>query len=354
MAVAVAGSALGVAGLAVAAIPAGAGETPPELPPITAEELVQSTLEAQPGAFEGTVEVTNDLGLPALPGVGGMDALDAEAIRINTDGQGRSRVAVQQPSAERTVVFDGSTVWTYDSTTNSATRLTLPAGTGVSHGTTPDGEVTDPATAATALLDVVRDSSTLTVDGTARVADRPAYELVLTPKPTERTVLREVRVAVDSETRMPLRLSVMTNGTTEPALEIGFSDLELGPQPADLFRFTPPAGATVTEEQAPSKSETSAAIEQVEGNIDVVGEGWDTVLVGSVAPEALQGGPNSGQDGGPDVRALLGQIGKPVSGEFGSGHVVSTKVGNALLADDGRFAVGAVPEQVLVEALGTR
>ena len=53
-------------------------------------------------------------------------------------------------------------------------------------------------------------------------------------------------------------------------------------------------------------------------------------------------------------RRCSGQIAKPVSGPFGTGHVITTKVGTALLTDDGRFAAGAVPEQVLIEALGTK
>jgi len=55
-----------------------------------------------------------------------------------------------------------------------------------------------------------------------------------------------------------------------------------------------------------------------------------------------------------DPKRLLSQFGKPVRGAFGSGYVITTKVGTALVTDDGRFAVGAVPEQVLIEALGAK
>ncbi len=55
---------------------------------------------------------------------------------------------------------------------------------------------------------------------------------------------------------------------------------------------------------------------------------------------------------GQSPAALLKQVGKQVSGEWGQGVLVSTAVANALITDDGRVAVGAVPEQVLVETIG--
>ncbi|WP_158888689.1 LolA family protein [Amycolatopsis anabasis] len=342
---AVTGSALGIAGLAVMALPAGAGEAP-QLPPVSAEDLVQSVLTAPTPALEGTVKVDNKLGLPTLPGAGS-NALNLDSAQVYNDGNGRSRLAVKQGSTEETVVHDGATVWTYNSGDNSATKITLPQD--VKDKGIEEGTVTDPTTAATTLLGKIRESSTVSVEGTARVADRPAYELVLTPKPTERTLLREVRVTVDAEKRLPLRFAVLTNGTADPALQIAFDDIDFAAQPADRFQFTPPQGAKVTEKQ-PQVDRKAA--EEAQQNVKVVGDGWDTVLTGQIPAEALQ--PKQGKGGDVDPKALIAQLGKPVSGAFGSGHVITTKVGTALLTDDGRFAAGAVPEQVLIEALGSK
>ena len=73
---------------------------------------------------------------------------------------------------------------------------------------------------------------------------------MLTPLPTERTLLREVRVAVDAETRQPLQLTVLAQGSGEPALQVGFSEIAYGPQDASLFTFTPPPGTTVQDAPA--------------------------------------------------------------------------------------------------------
>jgi hypothetical protein len=52
-----------------------------------------------------------------------------------------------------------------------------------------------------------------------------------------------------------------------------------------------------------------------------------------------------------DPQALLKRIGTPVNGPWGSGRLISTAVVSVIITDDGRVAAGAVPQQVLVEAL---
>ncbi|GAB3504093.1 LolA family protein [Amycolatopsis cihanbeyliensis] len=361
--VAAAGTALGVAGLGLIAMPAGAGSEP-QLPEISAEELVESAVSAEHPAFGGTVRVDNQLGLPALPG---MDSLEMDAAEVHSNGRDASRLGVRDGNAERTIVQNGNTVWTYDSAENSAKKVTLPGEADRERDRLPrEGELSgDPTELTATVLEQVRETSTVAVDGTATVADRAAYELVLTPQPTERTLLREVRVAVDADTRMPLRLAVHTHGTTEPALQVGFSDISFGPQPAELFQFSPPAGATVTEENATERragGKEHAEQAKEATDIRVVGDGWDTTLVGSVPAEMLNQQARFGDDEGradadrrdgrpADVRGLLQQFGKQVTGSFGTGYVITTKVGTALITEDGRFAAGFVPEQVLIQAL---
>jgi len=45
------------------------------------------------------------------------------------------------------------------------------------------------------------------------------------------------------------------------------------------------------------------------------------------------------------------RISSPISGPWGQGRLVSTPIGNAVITADGRMATGAVPAQVLTEAL---
>ncbi len=347
---ATAGAAAGVLGLSVLAIPAGA--TDPDLPSVPPEKLVASVMTSEHPAMAGTVEVDNNLGLPAIPGMEDMSSvLSGGTFRVWADGQGRHRVSLPSEGGETTIVDDGTTVWKWDSGERTVTK----AQHDDHRGTGPDADERtspeDPAATAKQVISKLRQSSKVAVDGTASVAGRDAYELVLTPKPTERTVLREVRIAVGAEKRMPLRVVVNTNGSDEPALKVGFSQLDVGPQPAELFQFTPPEGATVKPAEEHARPERDSAERP---GTRVVGEGWDTVVVGRVPDDAPK--PRSGEErsGGPSsVRGFAERVGKPVSGSWGHGWIISTRAGSALLTADGRVAAGAVPQQVLTETIGT-
>ncbi|MGH3698556.1 MAG: LolA family protein [Pseudonocardiaceae bacterium] len=343
---AVAVAAAGAIGLGVLTMPASAGAEP-SLPPVSAEDLVASVLTTKVPALGGTVTVHNALGLPALPGVAAPLTQPQTTFRVWSDGQGHGRLALPSRSGEQVLVEDGTTLWRYDSTSRTATALEHGANSG--HERTP---VTDPAQAARELVSAVRKSSTVAVDGTGTVAGRPVYQLVLTPAPSERTLLREVRVAVDSAQRVPLQLTVLANGSPDPALQIGFSDLTVGAQDPALFHFTPPAGIKVEKPKTGPDTGPRPAHHQG-AMIRTQGEGWDTVVLGQLpppTPEAKNTPPAT-----PEARnnplALVARIGRPADGPWGHGWVIQTKVGTVLVVSDGRFAAGAVPQQVLDEAL---
>lgn len=356
------GIAAGLAGLALTALPAGADDDP-VLPAIGAEELVTSALAAEPPAFAGVAEVQNELGLPALPATTGTESaaelLDFDEVRVFHDSEENARVQVERRTSELTFVKNANEAWAYDSKKNTAKHVTWDdadvaaarerAGAWTADGMT-DG-MADPSQAAAEIIERLRPTSDMVVDGTARVADRAAYELVLTPKPSEKTLLREITVAIDEETRVPLRFDVYANGRSEPVLSLGFVEFEVGAQDAGLFEFTPPEGAEVETTDAGDAARAAgerAGAEDIEQSTTTVGDGWDAVVVGEAPAEALSEAP---AEYGQDLDGLLGQFGEPVSGEFGSGTHVQITVGGVILTDDGRFAAGAVPQQVLVDAL---
>ena len=65
-------------------------------------------------------------------------------------------------------------------------------------------------------------------------------------------------------------------------------------------------------------------------------------------PAAAPDAPKPDQGDAPNLDAL----GTPVSGPWGQGRLITTAVATAIVTSDGRIAAGAVPEQVLSEALG--
>jgi outer membrane lipoprotein-sorting protein len=310
---------LGVVGLGLLTLPGGAGAQP-ALPPVSPEDLVASVLKAKPGAFNGTVQMDNQLGLPALPNAP-QAANGTSTAQVWSGGDDKGRVQIPSSTGERTLVSDGTTFWAWNSDDRTVVK-----GTRQPDQTRP--AVADPTKAATDVLAALQPTSTISVDGTDEVAGRPAYDLVLAPKPTERTLLREVRIAVDAQERMPLRLTVLGQGSTSPALQIGFTDLTFGPQDPARFTFTPPAGAKVTD--APNRNAAR------NDKPNVVGDGWDRVVVEKVPADRTKD---------------LAGLGSPVSGSWGSGRLIKTAVATAIITDNGRIAAGAVPEQVLSETL---
>jgi outer membrane lipoprotein-sorting protein len=279
--------------------------------------------------------------------------MDRTILFVCPHGAGKSRLAVTQGASQETVVHDGTTVWDYSSKTNTATKVTIPADVAKQKGAGSE-KTPDPVAASTELLAKVRESSTVSVDGTATVAGRPAYELVLTPKPTERTLLREIRVAVDSQTRMPLRVSVLSNGTATPALEVAFTEIEFKQQPADLFTFTPPKGAKVVQQSVPADRPgpasghahaKTAPKAPEKGTQNVVGSGWTAVAVlPGVDVAAL------GQD--QTASALLRATSAVTLPNGTSGRLLRTPLVSVLIVGDTAY-VGAVDPAVVEQVAAT-
>ncbi|SDP21011.1 Outer membrane lipoprotein-sorting protein [Actinopolyspora xinjiangensis] len=354
-----AGIAAGALGLTSLALPAGAQN--PRLPQVSADELVASVMESDPPALAGRVTVHNELGLPALPGTGETGELLSggdKSLRVWYDGQQRQRLSIPSGNGETTVVDDGNTVWKWDSAQRTVVKHPNSEETEVERPEPSTGA--EPGEIAQRLVGKLRETSAVRVDGTASVAGRDAYELVLTPKPDERTKLREVRIAVDAEDRIPLRVEVNANGSSEPALRAGFSELSTGPQDAELFQFTPPENARVRTAEKPdtTKPDTPRSGRSGITSPRIEGDGWDTVVL-SRLPEGTMSSPSGRKTdddeqrgtGSTGPRAMAERVGSPISGSWGHGWVINSSVGSAVLTSDGRVAAGAVPQQVLIEAL---
>ena len=205
------------------------------------------------------------------------------------------------------------------------------------------------------LVGALQNSSNVTVDGTDTVAGQPAYDLVLTPKPNQRTLLREVKIAVDANKHIPLQLTVLGDNSDTPAVQIGFSSVDYGAQQSSLFSFTPPPGATVTQENKSGQDKAQHNAAKLAPKI--VGSGWDTVAIvtmpsGSTSAGTQGSNRKDGMSG--DPLSLAREFGTPVSGSWGSGWAIGTDIGTAVITSDGRVAIGLVPQQVLTEALGSK
>ena len=349
-------AAVAVIGAGAAVAPAVAGASP-DLPGITAQQLLANVQTAKVDGLSGTVKVSSDLGLPALPdGMGPRqsqltDLLSGDhTVRVAYAAPDKARVSVLDNMSERVLVTDGTTAWAYDSHAHTATKKSIAPH--MQHSARPE-TAQDPQTLAKQFLDAVDPTTKVTVTGTRSVAGQDAYLLRLTPK-TDRTTVGSVTIAVDAKNWMPLRTTVMPRSGGKPAIDVGFTDVSFATPAASTFAFTPPPGTKVTDngtDQGTEMAPPNRPVPKPNGtrppqrNLGgtpptVIGTGWDAVAVTHFNADATSNGM---------LRQLLAKA-PSVSGSWGTGRVVSSRMVTALITDDGRLMIGLVPQSVLEQA----
>ncbi|MEF9912682.1 DUF2092 domain-containing protein [Streptomyces sp. NBC_01696] len=373
----------GVAAATIGLVPALADSGDPELPDITAQELIEKIAASDQEQLSGTVKVTTDLGIPSLGGLAGSFAPGAgsgsgesgaspdaklmelasgtHTLRVAADGPDKQRLSILGDGSEYSLVHNGDDVWGYDSESNEVYHAESDGSGKDGEHKAPKGVPATPKELAEEALAAAGDTTSVTVDGTAQVAGRDAYKLVIKPKQSGSTI-GSVTVAVDASTGVPLKFTLAPSSGGKAAVDAGFTKVDFSKPDASSFSFTPPKGAEVTEaddleaEAGKSGSADKArkdlgALEDFKG-LNVIGEGWNAVARIEVPGGA--GLPTEGSGDAPaQAQQFLDALGDKVTGDFGSGTVFKTRMVNALLTDDGKVYVGAVTEDALVKAAGT-
>jgi outer membrane lipoprotein-sorting protein len=338
----------------------------PSLPHKSAAQLLVDVSHSSGTPLSGTVVETARLGLPALPEIGGTAIsptvllAGSHTARVWYDGPDKARIALVGNLAETDFVRNGRDIWLWTSGKNTAQHVRLHPEPG-QHGRASTSPSPDPAEsltpqkAAAQALAAVDPTTKVTVDGTASVAGRSAYELVLTPK-DKRSLVGDVRIAVDSKTSVPLRVQVhAANANGRPAFETTFTSVSFAKPSASVFRFSPPPGAKVTTSRIPSPTgdmkDTARSAEQGSAP-KVIGKGWTAVieLSGVSLPASAGESRDERRSSASEQLSALRNAMTPVHGAFGSGQVLRTKLVSVLLLDDGRAFIGAVTPALLQQA----
>ncbi|MEV0005751.1 sigma-E factor regulatory protein RseB domain-containing protein [Micromonospora sp. NPDC050980] len=341
-------------GAAVGTFAAGAD---PALPPRSAAQLLDDLRTSRLDGLSGTVVQRADLGLPPIAALAGKATGNQLAglvsgthtLRVWYGGEDRQRIALVDTLGEQDVLHNGRDVWTWNSRENTAVHRELPA-----DGKDVPSAPATPADAAQQALAAIDPTTAVTVGRSATVAGRDAYELVLTPR-DKASLVHQVRIALDAKEHVPLRFEVLADGQDEPAFEVAFTQVDFRTPAADQFRFNPPPGVRVTEESAEARpgpagrTSKDGTADGQRPDVRTVGTGWTTVVVAKLGDVA--GGAKAGADA-PDADMLakvLGDLPK-VSGDWGSGRLLSGKLFSVLLTDDGRVVAGLVTPERLYQA----
>ncbi|MFE9604733.1 outer membrane lipoprotein carrier protein LolA [Streptomyces hokutonensis] len=366
---------VGVAAATIGLVPALADSGDPNLPKITAQQLLDKVAKSDVQQLSGTVKISTDLGLPDLGGLGSSMlsgatksgdgssadptakltelATGSHTLRVAADGPDKQKVSLLENAAEYSLIHNGKDVWGYDSQSNEVFHATTSADTSKSDETraTPKG-LTDEA------LKSVDDTTSVTVDGTEHVAGRDAYKLLIKPKQSGTTV-GTISIAVDAKTGLPLKFTLTPASGGAAVVDVGFTQLSLAKPAASTFDFKTPKGAKVTTEDSPPKAtpdhsapfgkndKTDKGLGKGTDDPTVIGKGWNSIAVFETGGQGI---PTGSSSGGGDLGGFLSSLGDQVKGSFGSGTVYSTRLINALVTDNGKVYVGAVTKSALVKA----
>jgi outer membrane lipoprotein-sorting protein len=259
--------AIAVTGLLVAGFAVSGAQAAPSLPARTPVQLLASISAAdQPPPMTAVVQESASLGLPDLPNnpSNPLSALSwltgSHTFKIWYANPAHVRIAAPVPLGETDVRRDGRNVWLWDSRGNQATHLVLPAGeAGPFAGPHGASQLpSSPDQVARQLLAAVGPTTRVGLQQNVTVAGQAAYQISLAPRDS-RSLIGQVRIAVDAKRALPLRVQVFARGGSGPAFQIGYTSLQFTAPAASNFAFTPPPGAKVKTVTVPSSPRALAA-----------------------------------------------------------------------------------------------
>jgi outer membrane lipoprotein-sorting protein len=333
-----------------------------DLPDRSPAQLLSDIQRAETAGISGTVRQTAELGLPDLPGMGGEDSSDLSSLvsgthtlRVWSAGADKSRVALLGRMGESDIVRNGDEVWVWSSGDKTARHYTAPKGGAARKApAAPSDLPSTPQEAADAALQALDPSTEVTVAKDDTVAGRAVYELVLTPR-DDASKVASVRIAIDGKEHLPLRVQVLADNATKPAIEVGFTSVDFSRPAAERFEFTPPKGSTVTEVLPSEPGDPNLHKATYDGDHKIVGKGWASVVVASMpSGEKSTDGDKTGDAGQlGELQGMLASLPK-VSGSWGSGRLLDGPLFSVVVTDDGRIAAGAVAPAALYSALNAK
>jgi hypothetical protein len=387
-----------VAAVVVTAVTvATAAAASPSLPARTPAQLLTAlaTHAGSPPPLSGQLVATAELGIPQLPGQESPSSVlslltGPHTINLSYANRTHFRLALPVPLGETDVIRDGSTAWIWQSSSDSVTRLTLPAHGALMHGLAGHAAAGEPGTlqpagspspspvtpqqAVQRLLSAVGPSTSITTGATTTVAGQDAYQLVVAPRDSRSLIGSVVVALAASHPGVVLGVQVFPRGAQSPAWSEQFTSITFGTPPASTFRFTPPHGATVHAVTPPAAMPGQPASPQPQqpalSGAKVIGKDWLSVLelpssalaglasggnvAGAVgqAAQSVASGPGSGPGDGISGAAIWSALLKSattVHGAFGTGQLIRTSLLSVLITNGHAFA-GAVDPSVLYRA----
>jgi outer membrane lipoprotein-sorting protein len=384
-----------------------------DLPDLTPQQ-VMLLMDKEITGFSGTIVKTSDLGLPALemssmmsedmvkemeekmpdgfeefiPSLIEQNAITqavelisgTHKIRVYASEVG-VRVQVLDPMSQRDLIVNKNEMWAYDAKNATATTAKFEDYVSEFGGAVTDADkakletelkasleeyaaklqldISSPEAVADYLMEMIGESTDVTVGKEHRIAGRSAYQLIAKPK-AQNSLIESVFVSVDSETGMALDVKVYSVEQEAPAFQVGFESVSFETPDAALFNFTAPAGTKIQNLEIPTEleaelkalkkdyeakpfSEADFAAKKAELEAkyadqpkpELIGEGWESVVYLPAMPKEVP------------MDLLENELFADLLTQVAGGKVFSTPIANVLITDAGKVYAGAVTIEFL-------
>ena len=384
-----------------------------DLPDLTPQQ-VMLLMDKEITGFSGTIVKTSDLGLPALemssmmsedmvkemeekmpdgfeefiPSLIEQNAITqavelisgTHKIRVYASEVG-VRVQVLDPMSQRDLIVNKNEMWAYDAKNATATTAKFEDYVSEFGGAVTDADkakletelkasleeyaaklqldISSPEAVADYLMEMIGESTDVSVGKEHRIAGRSAYQLIAKPK-AQNSLIESVFVSVDSETGMALDVKVYSVEQDAPAFQVGFESVSFETPDAALFSFTAPAGTKIQNLEIPTEleaelkalkkdyeakpySEADFAAKKAELEAkyadqpkpELIGEGWESVVYLPAMPKEVP------------MDLLENELFADLLTQVAGGKVFSTPIANVLITDAGKVYAGAVTIEFL-------
>jgi len=259
----------------------GGGGSTPAAEPLS--QAVHDALTAAPvdGVTARISFSANLLGSSALGILGGSGSplLSGASGRLWLTNDGHLRLELQSDAGDAQIVYDGANLTVYDSSSNTAYSLALPApAASATPGQPPSlPEIDSALTQLAGLADVSGATP-------GNVAGQPAYTVKVSPS-ANGGLVGGAELSWDAITGVPLHFAVFAKGDSSAVLDLTATDITYGAVPASDVNISPPAGAKLVTLTLPNSGAGSAGSTPVTG-LDAVAAAVPFKLA---APDTLDG-----------------------------------------------------------------
>ena len=219
-------------------------------------------------------------------------------------GPDRPASSLLGTQGESDIIRNGADTWTWNSKSGTAQPFKGNAGDAAKAGgpaAVPSEIPKTPQEAADLALKAIDPTTQVSIGNSAKIAGRDAYELILRPRDTA-SLIGQVRLAIDAQEHLPLRVQILAKGNSNPAFEVAFTQVSFARPDDGQFVFNPPAGTKVEEAdpaaagaEGQPKVDESASGEKPKSA--VIGTGWTSVFVLRTGTPGGRGHRRGGEEG---------------------------------------------------------